>query len=75
MSRDVARDRELLPDRLAYSVEEAAQIVGIGRTLAWQLVRRGEIPSVRVAGRVLVRRRQLEAWLDQQEELGYTSSR
>jgi excisionase family DNA binding protein len=50
MPRDVGSGRELPPDSLAYSVEEAAQIVGIGRTLVWQLVRRREIPSARVAG-------------------------
>ena len=73
MSRDVVSSRDLSQDRLAYSVEEAAGIVGIGRTLAWSLVRSGELPSVRVVGRVLIRRRQLEEWLDTREETRYPS--
>jgi len=60
--------------RMAYSVEEAANVIGIGRTLAWSLVRSGELPSVRVAGRVLVRRRQLEEWLDTMPEMQYPSA-
>ena len=60
--------------RLAYSVEEAAKVMGLGRTLTWALVRSGDIPSVRVAGRVLIRRRQLIEWLDTRSETIYPSS-
>jgi excisionase family DNA binding protein len=62
------------PGRVAYSVEEVARVVGIGRTLAWAMVRSGELPSVRVAGRVLVRRRQLLEWLDAMPEATYPSA-
>jgi excisionase family DNA binding protein len=60
--------------RLAYSVEEAARILGLGRTMTWGLVRSGELPSVRVAGRVLIRRRQLEDWLSSMPETVYPSA-
>jgi excisionase family DNA binding protein len=60
--------------RVAYSVEEAASLIGIGRTLAWTLVRSGELPSIRVAGRVLIRRRQLLEWLDTEPETAYPSA-
>ena len=66
--------RSPIEGRVAYSVEEVASIIGIGRTLAWSLVRSGELPSVRVAGRVLVRRRQLEEWLDTMPETQYPSA-
>jgi len=59
-----ARVDEPEDSRLAYGVEEAARIIGIGRTLAWALVRSGDLPSVRIAGRVLIRRWQLVDWLD-----------
>jgi excisionase family DNA binding protein len=32
--------------RLTYTVEEAAQALGIGKTLAYELVNTGEIPSI-----------------------------
>ena len=69
-----ARPADLTVDRLAYSVEEAAKVMGLGRTLTWALVRSGDIPSVRVAGRVLIRRRQLIEWLDTRSETIYPSS-
>ena len=69
-----ARSADLSADRLAYSVEEAAKVIGVGRTLTWALVRSGDIPSVRVAGRVLIRRRQLIEWLDTRSETIYPSS-
>lgn len=41
-------------DRLTITVEEAAARLGISRTLAYELVRRGEIPSLRLGRRRLV---------------------
>jgi excisionase family DNA binding protein len=38
------------------SVPQAAETLGIGMTLAWQLVRNGELPSIRLGGRVLISR-------------------
>jgi excisionase family DNA binding protein len=43
------------------SVPEAAAALGIGRTLLWELIRRGEVPNVRLGRRVLVARSDLEA--------------
>ena len=36
------------------TVEEYARPVGIGRTAAYEAVRRGEIPSIRVGKRILI---------------------
>jgi excisionase family DNA binding protein len=47
--------RGLLPeDRLTVTVDEAAELLGISRTLAFQAVRSGEIPAIRVRRRILV---------------------
>jgi len=54
--------------RLVLTVEEAAQLLGIGRTLAWRLVQEGELPSVRLGRCVRVPRRELEAWVQEQTE-------
>ena len=42
------------PERLTLSVEEAAAILRIRRAFAYEAVRRGEIPSIRIGRRVLV---------------------
>lgn len=41
-------------ERATLTVEEAALVLGIGRSAAYQAVARGEIPSVRVGRRILV---------------------
>lgn len=43
-------------DRLTLTVEEAAALLGISRAFAYEAVRRGEIPSIRIGRRVLVPR-------------------
>jgi excisionase family DNA binding protein len=41
-------------DRLVFTVEEAAQLLGISRSFAYEAVQRGEIPSMRIGRRILV---------------------
>ena len=40
--------------RLTFTVEEAARALGIGRNTAYEAVRTGELPCLRVGGRILV---------------------
>ena len=49
--------------RSLYSVTEAAQLVGVGRSTMYELVHRGEVPSLRLGRRVLITRPTLEALL------------
>ncbi len=41
-------------DRKTLSVTEAAEVLGIGRSAAYEAARVGEIPTVRIGKRVLV---------------------
>jgi excisionase family DNA binding protein len=47
-----------------YTVEEAARLLGIGRTAAYDAVKRGDIPTIRIGRRLLVPRYRLDAMLD-----------
>lgn len=51
------------PERLTLTVEEAGALLGISRAFAYEAVRRGEIPSIRIGRRVLVPRVALERLL------------
>ncbi|MGH9002746.1 MAG: helix-turn-helix domain-containing protein [Acidimicrobiia bacterium] len=51
------------PERLVLSVTEAAEMLGISRS-AYQLVARGELPSRRLGGRIVVLLRPLQRLLD-----------
>ncbi len=50
-------------ERLLLTVEEAARRLGIGKTLAWELVWDGVLPSVRLGRCVRVPLRALEEWI------------
>ena len=51
-------------DRLTLSIEEAAALLGISRALAYDLVRRGELPQLRLGRRIVVPRKPLENLID-----------
>jgi excisionase family DNA binding protein len=51
------------PDRLAYSVEEAADLLGIGRTYMFRLVSSGQIESFKIGRRRKVSLDALNAFL------------
>lgn len=55
------------PNSPTLSVPQAARYLGISEWLAYEAVRRGEIPSRRIGGRILVPRTLLVAWLEGQE--------
>ncbi len=50
-------------ESLTYSVEEAARVLGIGRNGAYEAVRRGDIPSIRIGKRYLIPKAALERLL------------
>jgi excisionase family DNA binding protein len=65
------------PNRLVLSVAEAAEMLGISRTLAYELVARGELPARRFGGRIVVLLRPLERLLDgghAEEDSGLTAN-
>ena len=43
-----------LPQSGTYSIPEAARRLGIGRNSAYEAAKRGEIPTIKIGGRVLV---------------------
>ncbi len=63
------------PQKLTLTVEECASRLGIGRSLAWSLVARGEIPSVRFGRLRRVPTVSLEQWLSRQADASQFSDR
>jgi len=47
-----------------YSVREAAQVLGIGSSYAYLVIERGEIPALRIGGRILVPKAALDEMLE-----------
>jgi excisionase family DNA binding protein len=50
-------------ERRTYTVPEVATILGIGRNTAYEICRTGEIPTIRIGGRVLVPRTAIDELL------------
>ena len=66
--RDTAFVEQLLGDvlpkgRATITVEQMAKVVGLGRTGAYEAVKRGDIPSRRVNGRLVIPVPALLHWL------------
>ena len=51
--------------RLAYRPAEVAAAIGVGRSKAYELIARGEIPSIRIGGSIRVPLDALKQWMDQ----------
>ena len=49
--------------RLTISVEEAAAALGISRTLAYESIRRGDLPVIRIGRRLLIPKHALDELL------------
>ena len=61
---------DVATERLLVTVEEAARRLGIGKTLAWELVWRGVLPSVRLGRCVRIPLAALEDWVARQTQTG-----
>lgn len=60
-SLDEARARGYVSaDRFAYTVNDACEAMGIKRTLLYRLVRRGALQTVKIGGRTLIPRSEIE---------------
>jgi excisionase family DNA binding protein len=55
-------DRELL------TVEETRHILGIGRSKAYEMIRRGELPALRMGRIVRIPRGALRRWIEEHTE-------
>ena len=53
-----------MPTKITYTVTEAAELLGISRSSAYECVRRGELPSLTLGRRVVIPRRAFETQLD-----------
>ena len=52
-----------MTNRLTYTVLEVAEMLGISRSTAYECVRRGQIPALKLAGRVVISRIAFETLL------------
>lgn len=51
-------------DELALSVPEAGRLIGLSRNSSYEAAARGDIPTIKIGGRLLVPRKALDRLLD-----------
>ena len=56
--------KEIVSNKLALSVAEMAETLGISRTTAYELVNREDFPSMRIGQRIIVPVDALDRWLE-----------
>lgn len=52
--------------KLAYSVDEAAQVLGVSRSTIYNLIHRADFPALKVGNRQLISREGLAEWVRKQ---------
>ena len=55
-------------EKLLLKPQEAAQVLGIGRSLMYELIARGEIPSVLLGRCLRVSKESLQKWIREREQ-------
>ena len=59
------RGDAMTAEKLTITVEEAGQLLGISRALAYEMARTGKLPTLRFGRRMVVPRKAMESLLDQ----------
>ena len=60
------REQQSNQDKRVYTVDEIQDILGIGRTSAYSLVKQKVFHSVRVGGSIRIFKKSFDEWLDHQ---------
>lgn len=58
-------------EKLTYSVQEAAEVVGISTSRMYQLVKSKGFPVVQIGRRLRVSKKGLERWVEEQATKGW----
>ena len=61
-------------ERVLLKPSEVREVLGVGRSLVYQLISEGKIPSVRVGRCIRVPRASLEKWISDQGKAGSDQS-
>ena len=62
-------------DKLVYSIKEVAEVLGISRSYAYQLVKEKRLPVIELGKRKIISKVSLELWLQNYENIGCEESR
>lgn len=55
-------------EKIVYTIPEVAQLLGISRSYAYELVKRNEIPILKLGKRRIIPKQYLEEWIQHNTE-------
>lgn len=55
-------------EKIVYTIPEVAQLLGISRSYAYELVKRNEIPILKLGKRRMIPKQYLEQWIQENTE-------
>ena len=58
-------------ERTTLTIEETAKYLGVSYWLVGQMIRRNEIPHFGIGGRVLLRKKSIDEYMEQQEKIAF----
>ena len=58
------KEKKPLPEPRAYTVEQIAAMLNIGRTTAYQLVKKEQFKTVRIGNAIRVSKKSFDEWLE-----------
>lgn len=57
-------------EKLVYSMQEAAEVLGISKSYMYELARRGVVPALKLGKRLVVPKEKFIKWINEEKELG-----
>jgi putative molybdopterin biosynthesis protein len=57
-----------MAESILLTVKDVQEATSLGRTKVYELIRKGELPVVRIGRAVRIHRQTLERWINQREE-------
>jgi excisionase family DNA binding protein len=65
--------QEVAPQRLLLRIPEVAETLGIGRTKIYEMIAKGELPTIRVGRAVRISVSTLQKWVEEREQQGLSA--
>lgn len=66
MSQILERANDNVSEKRTYKVEDIADMLNIGRTSAYNLIKEGHFKTVRVGNAIRISKKSFDKWLDEQ---------
>nr|WP_100012435.1 helix-turn-helix domain-containing protein [Lentibacillus sediminis] len=61
-------------ERKTMTVEETAGYLGVSKDLIYKLVRKKQIPNIKIGGRIMFKKESIDRWLSEIEQENYYSA-